>query len=514
MINDKKKRIITQQIVVAFAICIMMTVLLIYAFARRDLAAFSVVTIVNISACVVTAFFATVLFASGLFDDYDIYTEEFIGLSRLMFFEVCALFYDGMSTILMGMPKYFTLCNVFRAAAYSQTAVMLFLTYKLIRAVLGLEGKKYDLFESFCVITVALETAANFLDLKYHILFSIDPVNCTYEETQYYNWLIVPVVIIILFNIYFSLKSKQRDEKRTAVRIMAFIPLLEMFTFLLSDELDILFPLFFIGVLTAFVCIYSGRKAELELKNSDIQFASNVQKRLLPRTAVTGKENPYEIFGMTETAEAVSGDFYDYYATDGESVCFSVGDVCGEGIPSALFMMQTSSAIRNFAFSGYSCSEVFGRTNNLLEEHNELGYFVMCWYGCLDLRTGAVKFSNAGHRPPLIVRNDGKVEIASFRPNIPLAVQVGTEYKCNEFALSPGDTLVLYTDGIVEATDKARKMFGMQRLIAAAEHEKGDVVSICRNILSEARAYSYDLSREEDMTVLAIRFNGFGGADI
>lgn len=198
--------------------------------------------------------------------------------------------------------------------------------------------------------------------------------------------------------------------------------------------------------------------------DKELEYAKQIQLSALPTDFSSDEE--YKIYAQMIAAKEVGGDFYDFYKLSDTTVAFLAADVSGKGIPAAMFMMTAKTILKDLAESGIPVNEIFTKANDKLCENNDSGMFVTAWMGILDLTTGAMQFANAGHNPPLLKRADGSFEYLRSRAGFVLAGMEGIRYRVNEIALSPGDRIFLYTDGVSEATDLNNKLYGEDRLQA------------------------------------------------
>ena len=197
--------------------------------------------------------------------------------------------------------------------------------------------------------------------------------------------------------------------------------------------------------------------------DKELEYAKQIQLSALPTNFPDG--NDYNLYATMMAAKEVGGDFYDFYKLSDNTVAFLAADVSGKGIPAAMFMMTAKTIIKDLAERGLAVNEIFTQANEKLCENNESGMFVTAWMGILDLTTGLVKFSNAGHNPPLLKRADGSFEYLKTRAGFVLAGMEGVRYRPGEITLNPGDRLFLYTDGVPEATNVDNKLYGEDRLL-------------------------------------------------
>ncbi len=242
----------------------------------------------------------------------------------------------------------------------------------------------------------------------------------------------------------------------------------------------------------------------------ELEFARTIQHSALP-TLIPPYDNrsEFDIFAMMNTAKEVGGDFYDFYFVDDETLAFLIADVSGKGIPAAMFMMTAKTIIKSLAESGLSVSETFTKANKKLCESNEAEMFVTSWMGFLNIKTGVVKFSNAGHNPPIIRHADGTCEYLKSKPGFVLAGMDGVQYKENEFKLEKGDRIFLYTDGVTEATDTNENLYGEDRLLEMLSSCGGKTArEICETVKRDVDDFVGEAPQFDDITTLSLEYKG------
>lgn len=204
--------------------------------------------------------------------------------------------------------------------------------------------------------------------------------------------------------------------------------------------------------------------------DKELEYAKQIQLSALPSDFPDTED--YSVFAQMIAAKEVGGDFYDFYSFDDNTVFFLAADVSGKGIPAAMFMMKAKTIIKDLSERGLSVNEIFTLANEKLCENNESDMFVTAWIGKFDLSTGKLTFTNAGHNPPLIVHADGECEYLKSRPGFVLAGMEGILYRENEITLNKGDRILLYTDGVTEATDINEALYGEDRLLSYINKNK------------------------------------------
>ena len=243
--------------------------------------------------------------------------------------------------------------------------------------------------------------------------------------------------------------------------------------------------------------------------SKDLEIAKQIQHSSLPSVFPPyPNRKDFSIFANMYAAKEVGGDFYDFYLVDENHLAFVIADVSGKGIPGAMFMMTSKTLIKSHIESGLAVNDVFTNVNTQLCENNEAGMFVTAWMGILDLKTGIVKFANAGHNPPLVKHADGTFEYLKSKANFVLAGMDGIRYKEQEIQLEKGDKIYLYTDGVTEAHNDKNELYGEDRLLKCLNSVKDKSVDdICQKIKEDVELFVGTAEQFDDITMLCVSFN-------
>lgn len=246
--------------------------------------------------------------------------------------------------------------------------------------------------------------------------------------------------------------------------------------------------------------------------DKELEFAKTIQHSAIPTVFPPYPgHSEFDIYAAMDTAKEVGGDFYDFYFVGENKLGFLIADVSGKGIPAAMFMMTAKTIIKGYAESGKSVDEVFTIANEKLCESNEAGMFVTAWFGMLDLLTGKVEFVNAGHNPPLVRHKDSTFDYLKSKPSFVIAGMEGMKYRRNEFFLSSGDEIYLYTDGVTEATDSENRLYGEERLVRFLNTLHGlSGEEICHAVKADVADFVGDAPQFDDITMLYLKYNGGG----
>ncbi|MBR3277999.1 MAG: SpoIIE family protein phosphatase [Lachnospiraceae bacterium] len=240
----------------------------------------------------------------------------------------------------------------------------------------------------------------------------------------------------------------------------------------------------------------------------ELEFAKSIQESALPHN-FTFPRNDLEIFASMDPAKEVGGDFYDFFFVDSNKLCLVIADVSGKGIPAALFMMRSKAIIRSYAESGKTPSEIFRLANNGLCDGNDADMFVTVWIGLVDLETGHMVCSNAGHEYPVLRRADGEYELYKQKHNFALAVMRDAKFREYELDLKPGDSLFVYTDGVPEAINGSSEEYGTGRLLDVLnKYKELSQKDILKYVRRDIRFFVGDEDQFDDVTMIGFKYNG------
>jgi serine phosphatase RsbU (regulator of sigma subunit)/predicted ester cyclase len=240
---------------------------------------------------------------------------------------------------------------------------------------------------------------------------------------------------------------------------------------------------------------------ERERIEQELQVARRIQQELLPEA--TPELEGWRIAAYYGPAREVGGDFYDFLELSSGRLGLVVGDATGHGMPAALVMATTRGMLRAVVQSLESPSEVLARVNEALVADIPPSTFVTCFYGVLDPENGRLRYANAGHNLPCR-RHSGQADELRAR-GMPLGLMPGMSYEEKEIELEKGESVLFYSDGLVEAHNPQREMFGFPRLRRMiAEHaEEGSLVDF---LMDELRSFTGDgWEQEDDITLVTLR---------
>ena len=248
--------------------------------------------------------------------------------------------------------------------------------------------------------------------------------------------------------------------------------------------------------------------AAKERIESELKIARTIQMSFLPRElAVFPREAPVEIYAQLQPAKEIGGDLYDFFPLDEDRLFFSIGDVSGKGIPAALFMAAAKTLMKGKAGPGVAPSDLLNSVNRELCSENHSMMFVTAFCGILDVRTGELVYSNAGHLPPLLAAAEGPPEWLPVPAGTPLGIFEDAEYETFRARVRAGDILLVYTDGVTEAMNAGHELYSSGRLIGVVQESgcSGPEDAV-KKVFQSVEEFSSGLPQTDDIAVLAIRF--------
>jgi serine phosphatase RsbU (regulator of sigma subunit)/anti-sigma regulatory factor (Ser/Thr protein kinase) len=247
-----------------------------------------------------------------------------------------------------------------------------------------------------------------------------------------------------------------------------------------------------------------------ERMEQELKIGRFIQQTLLPKELPTVPG--WRLAVHYQPAREVGGDLYDFFQLPDGRLVIVVGDVTDKGVPAALMMATTRAVLRGAARRQYSPGAALARSNNLLCPEMPPSMFVTCLYAILDPRTGRMQFANAGHNLPYRRHRDGVDELHAT--GMPLGLMTDMQYEENEIRLEPGDRVLFYSDGLVEAHNAHRDMFGFPRarsLVAAHNAKEQELIPFLMDQLRKFTGENWE--QEDDITLLTLERRAFAEID-
>ena len=261
----------------------------------------------------------------------------------------------------------------------------------------------------------------------------------------------------------------------------------------LSEKLDLMQ-----GKIIEYVNSLAEKTAREESIKTELDIASRIQLQSLPESGFSAPGLQLESF--IRPAKEVGGDLYDYFMTDDDHLFFAIADVSGKGVPAALFMMRGKELIKAEAGSGRSPGQIAKAVNDELCKNNEEGLFITAFFGIYELSTRRLTYARAGHEQPFLKRA-GKAEKISEESNFVLGFFDTFDFAEDSLILEPGDSLLLYTDGLNEGINAQNEEFGYERIRNVLEQTRCGVLPALYRSLTE---FADGTEQFDDVTMLLL----------
>ncbi len=241
---------------------------------------------------------------------------------------------------------------------------------------------------------------------------------------------------------------------------------------------------------------------------AEVSFASAIQRNLVPKNADVSKLPPnLATFGILEPAGSIGGDLYDYFLSDANHFLFAIADVVGKGVPAAMSMTMLTTLLRATASADDSPETILLRLNAFLQEHNLESDFVTMVLGIIELDSGRCAFSNAGHPPLYQLSPNGRFQKYATTHSTALGFFDNIRITSETLQLSPGDQIVVFTDGVTEAMNQSEELFGSAGLENVLSGLQGShPESTAHAIISAVRDFADPQSSRDDTTILVIEY--------
>ncbi|MBM4277402.1 MAG: HAMP domain-containing protein [Deltaproteobacteria bacterium] len=250
--------------------------------------------------------------------------------------------------------------------------------------------------------------------------------------------------------------------------------------------------------------------ASKEKIESELKIAHDIQMSILPKVFPPFPDRKeFDIYATIEPAREVGGDFYDFFFIDPDHLFFVIADVSGKGVPAALFMAMTKTLIKSISVPGMQPGEILTKVNYELNQANESCMFVTTFCGILNTKTGEVHYTNAGHNPPLLIRQGEEATYIEGGRNVMVGAVENYVFKTDRLIMESGDVLFMYTDGVTEAMNEREELFSDERL-------RGEIVSLqdkpiremIAGVKEEVISFAQGAPQSDDIAMMILIYRG------
>lgn len=340
----------------------------------------------------------------------------------------------------------------------------------------------------------------------------ICPIISLLRESNQFSWIMVIAIILGIFLLYFITKrlinrlvqpiTEFAFSAQTIAKgnFHARIPEINS-----EDELKQLHDslAYMEKSIDSYISELRQTTATNERFSNELNIATSIQMSML--TKDFPQRDDLDVFARLKPAKEVGGDMYDVFLK-GDDLYFTVGDVSGKGVPAALYMAISRSAFRFITGLNLEISEVVSRINNAFTDGNERGMFITLFAAKLNLKTGEMTYCNAGHNPIVIVRPDGKAVFNKAKPNLAAGLFPDFPYQQESIKVEKGSRLFIYTDGVSEAENSVKELYGDDRLLEFCAKEPATETSeeFISHLTASMKEFTKDNEQNDDITMMSI----------
>lgn len=260
----------------------------------------------------------------------------------------------------------------------------------------------------------------------------------------------------------------------------------------------------------AFVKKAELEHAQLDSIRYDLGIAREIQTAILPKCFPPFPHlKTFDLYASMNAAQSVGGDFYDFFLIDETHLGVVIADVSDKGVPAAIFMAISRTVIRTIALEEKAVATCIQKSNALLCRESVNSMFVTVFYGILDITTGELAYTNAGHNSPVLIRANGETAFLPGTGNIVLGVMENASFREVRVQLSKGDRLFLYTDGVTEAMNGDYQQYGEERLVKlCGKMNNNSPRTMVEEVEKSVAEFVEDAGQSDDITMLGMVFYG------
>ncbi len=438
------------------------------------------------------------------------YTRVFV---TLLVVNANAMFLDECCWIVQGMPEFSTWNLIINVFFFMNSAMVVYIFWRYVTDVLDLEGTFMGFLNNvmnYLLIPALIACVVNFF---YPLYFKID-----YQTGEYIRssetWILSQIYLAagVISAVLAFIFSKVNLKTKLVAGSFVSIPLLNQILTRASFGISTQYAATLVSIVLIYGMLFSDREKILSTTGKELALATRIQSDMLPNIFPPFPERTeIDIYASMNPAKEVGGDFYDFFLIDDNTLAIVIADVSGKGIPAALFMMVSKILVQNYAMMNASPKSVLESVNRQICENNHADMFVTVWLGMLDLTTGVLTAANAGHEYPVMKKKGGQFEYVMDKHGFVIGGMKSLKYSEYQLKMEPGSKLFVYTDGVLEATNKSSELFGKDRLLEAlAKAENDNPEEVLKRVREEIDVFVGDAPQFDDITMLCLQYNGKG----
>ena len=416
---------------------------------------------------------------------------------------------NEMLLFTMNVPEWKTICFILCIVDKILDIVLIYLFYLYIKILLEFEGKVFNIVNKILPVLIILEILVILSNIFYPLTFYLNAQG-EYMKTSI-AWIedIALVATILIALIFILLSHCPLRQKISAFSFVLF-PVIGYL--LIGGEFGSASQYGFVlmSLIVMYSIIFSDKNKKLMATATELNMASEIQTNVLPSNFPAFPErNEFDIYASMTPAKEVGGDFYDFFLIDDDHLAIVIADVSGKGVPAALFMMSSKILINDHCLMGGTPSQILERVNKAVYANNKAHMFVTVWLGILEISSGKLTSSSAGHEYPIININ-GQYELFKDKHGLAIGAMPNSKYVDTKIQLKRGDQIFVYTDGVAEATNFNKLFFGTDRTVEALNNLPQSISQqeVLEGVKKAVDDFVKDAPQFDDITMVGLRYIG------
>ena len=416
---------------------------------------------------------------------------------------------NEMLLFTMNVPEWKTICFILCIVDKILDIVLIYLFYLYIKILLEFEGKVFSIVNKILPVLIILEILVILSNIFYPLTFYLNAQG-EYMKTSI-TWIedIALVATILIALIFILLSHCPLRQKISAFSFVLF-PVIGYL--LIGGEFGSASQYGFVlmSLIVMYSIIFSDKNKKLMATATELNMASEIQTNVLPSNFPAFPErNEFDIYASMTPAKEVGGDFYDFFLIDDDHLAIVIADVSGKGVPAALFMMSSKILINDHCLMGGTPSQILERVNKAVYANNKAHMFVTVWLGILEISSGKLTSSSAGHEYPIININ-GQYELFKDKHGLAIGAMPNSKYVDTKIQLKRGDQIFVYTDGVAEATNFNKLFFGTDRTVEALNNLPQSISQqeVLEGVKKAVDDFVKDAPQFDDITMVGLRYIG------
>ena len=420
------------------------------------------------------------------------------------------LFFDTAQMLVDGIPELIQLNKVLCICVFISSAFFYYFFFLYASLALKCEGKMMDIISVVGAFLLFITSLLPFINYFYPLYFTIDEATGIYArntDTWWISQIFSCYAVLSTFVAIFF--SKESISTKLVITAFAALPVIALGAGGYKYGVSVQFTAMMASLVLIYAFIFSKNERVLYSTNKELGVASTIQQQTLPANFPAFPDRKdFDIYASMTPAKEVGGDFYDFFLIDDSHLGLVIADVSDKGIPAALFMMASRIMARNYALLKLSPKDVLTAVNRQICDESGADMFVTIWFGVLDLKTGLLTATNAGHEKPVIKQPDGHFQIIKDKHNFVVGWDKNTKYSEYQIQLQKGARIFVYTDGVPESSNGTER-FGTDRMLQTLnENENSSPEIIIKEMSNAISKFVGKQDQFDDTTMLCVEYKG------